>query len=131
MAMSSITVKGIVPSLLILGGFQDFIYDQPTSTFRTTNTFIPTNLIPSITNWEFRNNSLSGFRWIHNTNYVDTTGEIKLQSFVNNSSIGNDVILIDQDLNFQILSRLVVPVGDNEDRPINPKIGTLRYNTEI
>ncbi len=131
MAMSSITVKGIVPSLLILGGFQDFIYDQPTSIFRTTNTFIPTNLIPSITNWEIRNKDYSGFRFQHTTNFNDTTGELNLQSFVNNSSIGNDVILIDQDLNFKIFSRLVIPVGDNEDRPLNPKIGTLRYNTEI
>lgn len=128
MAMSSITVKGIVPSLLILGGFQDFIYDQPTSIFRTTNNFIPTISIPSITNWELRNNNLSGFRWVHNTDFGDTTGELNLQSFVNNLSIGNNIVLIDQDLNFQIVSRLVIPFGDN-NRPLTPKVGTLRVNT--
>lgn len=95
--MSSITVAGITPTLSILGSFQEFIYDQNSSAFRLYNNFIPTEDIVSQTNFEYRNNTLSGFRWAHSTTDTDTIGQLKLQSFVSASSTGTDIISFNDD----------------------------------
>lgn len=92
MAMSSITVAGITPDLSILGSYQNFIYTNNTSSLKLTNNFIPTISIPSVTNFETRNNNLSGFRWEHTTLSTDTFGTLKLQSFINASPTGSDII---------------------------------------
>ena len=93
MAMSSITVAGITPNLSILGSYQTFLF-LPTIYLRLklTNNFIPTISIPSVTNFETRNNNLSGFRWEHTTLSTDTFGTLKLQSFINASPTGSDII---------------------------------------
>jgi hypothetical protein len=91
MVMSTITVAGINPALPILGANQEFIFGQNTSSFRLTNTFAPTISIDSITNLETRNESLSGFRWIHTTSSTDTYGTYKLQGFVDAETTGIDV----------------------------------------
>ena len=107
MAMSTITVEGLNPALNILGDTQQFNYNQPLSTFQLTNIFIPTSLISSQTNYEVRNNLLSGFRWVHLTSNTDTYGTFKLQSFVNASSTGSDLISFSSsgiNLNSQIIT---------------------------
>jgi hypothetical protein len=99
MPMSTITVSGISPTLNILGAAQQFNYTQQLSTFQITNSFIPTSLIPSTFNFEFRNNLFSGFRWIHSTSNTDTYGSLTLQNFVNaqNSSLGNNMMEFNSD----------------------------------
>ena len=93
--MSSITVSGITPSLLILGDTQQFNYDQQTiSSFQLNSNFVPTSLISPQTFLELRNNTLSGFRWIHTTGLSDTIGEFKLQSFVGASLTGTDIFTV-------------------------------------
>ena len=92
MATSTITVAGINPALNILGATQQFNYNQSLSTFQLNNIFIPTSLISSQTNSEFRNNLLSGFRWVHLTSNTDTYGSLTLQSFVNASPTGTNLI---------------------------------------
>ena len=94
MAMSTITVGGINPSLNILGTTQQFIFSQQGSVFRLNNTFIPTSLINSETDFDIINNRLSGFRWYHTTTNTDTYGSLTLQSFVNaqSSSSGTNIL---------------------------------------
>ena len=92
MATSTITVAGMDPALKILGPTQQLNYNQVLSTLQVNNSFIPTSLISSQTNFEFRNNLLSGFRWIHTTNNTDTYGSLVLTSFVNASSSGTNLI---------------------------------------
>lgn len=95
MPMSTITVAGIKPSLNILGQTQQFIFDQPISSFQVINNFIPTSLVSSQFNQEFRNNLFSGFRLSHKTTNTDTYGSLTLQSFVNAQSTGSDIIKFD------------------------------------
>ena len=109
MAMSSITVSGITPSLSILGAFQEFIYNQNSSAFRLYNNFEPTISISSETNFEYRNNALSGFRWIHSTNNTDSIGQLTLQSFLSASSTGTDIISFNNDGSISFISPIVFP----------------------
>lgn len=121
MATSTITVAGINPSLNILGPTQQLNFNQNLSTFQLNNLFIPTSLISSQTNSEFRNNALSGFRWVHLTSYTDTYGSLTLQSFVNASSSGTNLISFSSggiNLNSQIITNgtwngatITVPYG--------------------
>jgi len=90
--MSSITVAGITPDLSVLGAYQNFVYTNNVSSFRLTNNFVPTIVIPSVTNFEWRNNALSGFRLYHTTLSTDTYGTLTLQNFVSASPTGNDMI---------------------------------------
>lgn len=92
MAMSTITVAGINPSLNILGTIQQFNFTQNLSGLYLNNSFIPTISIPSQLNQEFRNNLLSGFRWSHVTTSTDTFGSLTLQSFVNAQTTGSDIM---------------------------------------
>lgn len=99
MVMSSITIKGLTPSLNILAATQRFIAPSNENLSATSldNTFTPVALIPSQQNFETRNIALSGFRWNHATTSTDTHGTLKLQSFVNASPTGTDLMIFHQD----------------------------------
>jgi hypothetical protein len=90
-------IKNIDPELQILGPSQQFIFNQNIASLQFDNTFVPTISIPSRNFFETRNSSLSGFRWIHQTNSGDTFGSLKLQSFINAQSTGTDVLTINTD----------------------------------
>lgn len=92
MSKSTITTAGIDPDLYVLGSTQQFNYNQNSSFFRLNNIFTPTGLVSSQTSLEFRNNLLSGFRFIHLTSNTDTYGSLTLQSFVNASPTGTNLI---------------------------------------
>ena len=123
--MSSITVSGITPSLSILGAFQEFIYNQNSSAFRLSNTFVPIIGVDSVTNSEFRNNALSGFRWTHTTNTTDTIGQLKLQSFLGASPTGTDIISFNNDGSLIIYSPITIPTIIN----VNGSGQMFRYDT--
>ena len=108
MAVSAFTVANIKPSLNI-DSSQRFIFGlegspEPLGSFKLDNIFIPTLSTASQTNFETRNNTFSGFRWVHTTNSTDTFGQLKLQSFINASPTGTDILLFNQDgsVNFNI-----------------------------
>ncbi len=92
MSISTITVGGIAPALRILGADQLFNFSQPNSSFQLNNSFVPTALIPSTTRLEFNNNLYCGFRWTQQTTNTDNHGSLTLQSFVNASSSGTDLM---------------------------------------
>lgn len=110
---SSLTVSGITPDLSILGAYQEFIYNQNSSAFRLHNTFVPTSEIASETNFEFRNRALSGFRWVHGTLDTDTIGELKLQSFINASPTGIDILSFNNDGSITFLAPVIFPNAVN------------------
>jgi hypothetical protein len=113
MATSSLTVKGLVPSLLVLGNYQRFIFDKsdPVVSFQLDDMFIPTAEISSQKNSETRNYMLSGFRWVHTTNNTDTIGSYKLQSFVNAESTGIDIMSFNQDGTVNFLAPVTFSAG--------------------
>lgn len=101
MAVSAFTVANIKPSLKVDAN-QRFIFGldefpEPLGSFKLDNIFTPVVGTPSVTNFETRNNTLSGFRWVHTTNSGDTFGSLKLQSFVNAQSTGTDILLFNVD----------------------------------
>jgi len=101
MAVSAFTVANIKPSLKVDAN-QRFIFGldefpEPLGSFKLDNIFTPVVGTPSVTNFETRNNTLSGFRWVHTTNAGDTFGSYKLQSFVNAQSTGTDILLFNAD----------------------------------
>lgn len=108
MPMSVITVAGINPILNILGATQQFNYTQPLSLLQVNNSYIPTALVSSQFNMEYRNNLLSGFRWIHLTNNTDTHGSLKLQSFINAQSSGTDIMTFTESGSINIDATVVV-----------------------
>jgi len=98
MAVSAFTVANIKPTLNI-DNSQRFVFGaagapEPLGSFKFDNIFVPISLAPSQSNHEYRNNTLSGFRWIHTTNSTDTIGSFKLQSFIAGSPTGTDIFLI-------------------------------------
>jgi len=92
MSKSTITIAGINPSLYILGDTQQLNFNQSLSTVQINNSFVPTSLVSAQTNFEFRNSLLSGFRFIHLTSNTDTYGSLTLQSFINASSTGTNLM---------------------------------------
>lgn len=96
MAVSNITVKGLTPILSILGDYQRFTFDDPIGSFQKDALFIPTIGNPSQINDEYRNSTLSGYRWYHRTLNTDTIGTFNLQSFVNGSPTGTDLLRVNQ-----------------------------------
>lgn len=108
MPMSVITVAGINPILNILGANQHFNYTQELSAFQINNSFIPAIGLPSQFNMEYRNNLLSGFRWIHLTNSTDTHGSLTLQSFVNAQSSGIDLMTFTENGDINIDATVVI-----------------------
>lgn len=100
--MSAFVVSNIATDLKMLSNDQRFIFGnntlpEPLAAFKIDNIFAPTVGTPSVTNFETRNNTLSGFRWVHTTNSGDTFGFLKLQSFINAQSTGNDILLFNSD----------------------------------
>lgn len=100
--MSAFVVSNIATDLKMLSNDQRFIFGnntlpEPLAAFKIDNIFTPVVGTPSVTNFETRNNTLSGFRWIHTTTTTDTFGSYKLQSFVNAQSTGTDILLFNQD----------------------------------
>lgn len=89
-------IKAIDPELQVLGPAQQFKFDLNLASMQFDNTFVPTSLIPSQNNSETRNSGLSGFRWVHITEDGDTFGTLKLQSFVNASPTGTDIMTFNQ-----------------------------------
>ncbi|HNQ68372.1 MAG TPA: hypothetical protein PKN32_08330, partial [Bacteroidales bacterium] len=68
MAVSAFTVANIKPSLKVDAN-QRFIFGldefpEPLGSFKLDNIFTPVVGTPSVTNFETRNNTLSGFRWV-------------------------------------------------------------------
>lgn len=92
-----LVIKGIDPQLKIQGPTQEFIFNVNLAALQFNNTFIPTSMIPAQNNFETRNNTLSGFRWIHSTISTDTFGSLTLQSFVYGQPTGTDLITFNQD----------------------------------
>jgi hypothetical protein len=94
MPMSTITVAGINPALVVLGPTQQLNYNLEVGTLQLNNNFIPVGPVSSFTHSEIRNNLLSGFRWTHQTTSTDTYGTFTLQSFVNgqNYTLGTNMI---------------------------------------
>jgi hypothetical protein len=125
--MSSITVAGITPTLSILGAFQEFIYDQNSSAFRLYNNFVPTISIDSKTNFEYRNNTLSGFRWVHTTNNTDVIGQLTLQNFVSASEAGTDMISFNNDGSISFLA----PVDFPSVFDVTGSTQTFLYNVPV
>jgi hypothetical protein len=100
MATSSITVKGIVPNLPILGEYQRFIFDisDPIVSFQLDSSFTPTNEISSQVNFEFRDNTLSGYRFNYKMYQNDSKfGHLTLQGFENNEATGVNFFTIDEE----------------------------------
>jgi hypothetical protein len=98
MGVSCFTV-GNIKADLHMGSYQRFIFGdpvlpEPLARFSLDNIYVPILGSPSFTNFETRNNTLSGFRWIHTTNTGDTFGELKLQSFVNAEPTGTDILVV-------------------------------------
>jgi hypothetical protein len=143
MALSSITVKGVIPDLSILGNYQRFSYEDNVSSFQLDNIFVSTTLIPSQMNIEFRNSQLSGFRWYHTTTSTDTFGSLALQSFVNASPDGTDIIIFGQDGSINFVAPITISslsIGNNlnmnnyriidQADPIDPQDGATKSFVE-
>ena len=82
MVMSSITVKGIVPDLSILGNFQRFGFAEKDSSFQLKNLFAPTTTATASTSLDFVGSALTGFRFLHTTtNPATAFGDLTLQAF--------------------------------------------------
>jgi hypothetical protein len=97
MTTMNLTVSSITPNLPILGDYQEFIFNEnvPNAAFRLHNVVTPTNLIPTSTLFEIRNNLLSGYRLGHFSTLDDnndTPGTLKLQSFQNIDNSITDLI---------------------------------------
>jgi hypothetical protein len=139
MALSNITVKGVTPDLSILGSYQRFSYEDNVTSFQLDNIFVSTALIPSRMNFEFRNNQLSGFRWYHTTTSTDSFGSLALQSFVDASPDGTDIIIFGQDGSINFVAPITVgslSIGHNLDMndyriidladPVDPQDGATK-----
>ena len=112
--MSAFVVSNIATNLNILSSEQRFIFGnntlpEPLGALKLDNLFVPVTGTPSVTNFETRNNTLSGFRWIHTTNVGDTIGQLKLQSFINAQTTGTDILLFNQDGTVTFTSTVNIP----------------------
>lgn len=102
--MSAFVLSKIFPSMNI-DASQRFIFGlegspEPLGSFKLDNIFVPILGSPSFTNFEMRNESLSGYRWIHKTQSTETYGSFKLQKFLAASPTGIDVISFNDDGSF-------------------------------
>lgn len=131
--------RNIDPEMQILGPTQQFIFGQNLNQFQIDNTFVPTSLVPSQNLFELRNNGLSGFRFRHETAFGDTHGTLKIQSFLNGSTTGTDILTFDESGVLNILpptSFNNLSLAGNLDMgnfkiinladPINPQDGATR-----
>lgn len=125
--MSAFVVSSIASSLKIDAN-QRFILGaeiapEPLGAFKLDNIYVPVLGTPSITNFETRNNTLSGFRWVHTTSSTNTFGQLKLQSFVNAQSTGIDLISFNQDGTISFIA----PVSFNLPNLVNVIGGTQTF----
>lgn len=108
MALSNLTVKGIVPDLAILGNLQRFGYTEKDSTFQLKNLFAPPASNTASTSFEFVGSALSGFRFLHTTSNPATTyGDLKLQAFDGKGGIAT-VLNVNPDLSLTVNTPLNV-----------------------
>lgn len=119
-------IKAIDPELQILGPAQQFKFDQNLSSVQLDSSFVPTSLVASQNNFETRNNTLSGFRWVHLTNLGDTFGQLKLQSFVNASPTGTDIMLFNQDGSITFDSTVIIHIPPIVE--VDGILQTFRYD---
>lgn len=103
-------IKALDPELQVSGPVQQFNFDQNLSSLQFHTNFLPTSLIPSQNNFETRNKGLCGFRWNHTTEDGDTFGTLKLQSFVNASPTGTDIITFTQTGDIIFNSGIVISI---------------------
>lgn len=104
--MSAFVVSNISPSLKI-DNDQRFIFGlvgspEPLGSFKLDNIYTPILGSPSFTNFEIRNQGLSGYRWIHETQQGETYGSFKLQKFLTASPTGIDIMSFNDDGSFTI-----------------------------
>lgn len=144
LGMSAFVVSNIAADLKMLTNNQRFIFGdnilpEPLASFKIDNIFEPDIGMPSVSNFEVRNSSLSGFRWTHTTTNTDTFGSFKLQSFINAESTGTDILLFNQDgtvvFNFPVSFPGFVVSGDvdindykiiNLLDPVDPQDGATK-----
>jgi hypothetical protein len=111
--MAGIIIYGLKPELDITGDRQGFKFGgstlpPPIGSFNLDNAYIPSISSNSLTNFEFRNNTLSGFRFLHETSTTDTIGQLKLKSFVGASPTGTDILTFGNDGSINFISPLVM-----------------------
>ena len=99
MVMSSITVKGIVPDLSILGNFQRFSFAEKDSSFQLKNLFAPTSTAPASTSLDFVDNVLSGFRFLYEKSTAAADVVFRMQAFDSTGLVSN-IFKIIPELNF-------------------------------
>ena len=104
--MSAFVLSKIFPSMSI-DASQRFIFGlegapEPLGSFKIDNIFVPTMGSPSFTNFEMRNEALSGYRWIHGTASDETYGSFRLQKFLEASPTGIDIMTFNDDGTFLI-----------------------------
>jgi hypothetical protein len=106
MGMSAFVLSKIFPSMNIDAN-QRFIFGlegspEPLGSFKIDNIFVPSDAVDSQTNFEMRNEALSGYRWIHTTADAETYGSFKLQKFLNADPEGIDIMTFNDDGTFLI-----------------------------
>lgn len=111
--MAGIIIQGITPNLKIQGANQAFKFGwdtlpPPIGAFSLENAYIPIISSNSFTNFNFKNNTLSGFRFTHETSTTDTIGQLKLQSFIGDSPTGTDILTFGNDGSINFISPLVI-----------------------
>lgn len=89
MTALNINLPGIQPDMTIMGAFQRFKNITEVSiAMQLQNQYVPTSLLTPLVNLDFRNNTLSGFRFRHSTNNTDSTGSFTLENFVADATTG-------------------------------------------
>lgn len=99
--MSAFVVSQIKASLNI-DSSQRFIFGlegapEPLGSLKLDNIYVPLIGSPSVTHFDLRNNALSGFRLRQETALGDTHGTLKIQSFLNGSNTGTDLMIFKED----------------------------------
>jgi len=116
--MAGIIIQGITPNLKIQGASQAFKFGwdtlpPPIGSLSLENAYIPSISSNSFTNFNFKNNTLSGFRLLHETSTTDTIGQLKLQSFIGDSPTGTDILTFGNDGSINFISPLVISADLN------------------
>lgn len=104
--MSAFVVSSISPSLKI-DSDQRFIFGlvgspEPFASVKYDNTYTPILGSSSFTYFQMRNQALSGYRWVHETQFGQTYGSFKLQKFLNASAVGVDIMSFNDDGSFLV-----------------------------
>jgi hypothetical protein len=137
-------------SLVKLGGLEDQDGNTKISIHPTDNyiDFIANNQnISRMTSTGMTAIALSSLDTLINNNILSTTSSMSINAptvfLGQNFSISNNTLAIPQDQNFNLTtllngyvsfqgtSALTIPSGITDDRPSNPVIGTIRFNTSL